>query len=297
MAVAEAMAGRVELVSVDSMAVYRGMDIGTAKPSPADRAQVPYHLVDVVDACCDFTVQEFQVLARRAMNGIAERGRSTLLVGGTGLHLRSVVDDLTFPSRYPEVAMGITTELDAAGPEGSDDERAAVARLHDRLVTLDPVAAGRIEPTNRRRLVRAMEVVKGSGRPFSSFGPGLEAYPPTPVRLVAVRLPTEEIDQRIELRVTAMMEDGLLEEVDGLRKAPGGLSPTARQAVGYRELLAHLEDGLPLDRSVAAMVQRTRVLVRRQRAWFGRDPRIVWVTPEDDPVGKIIDLLGDPVGE
>jgi tRNA dimethylallyltransferase len=298
LAVAEApgpLAGRVELLSVDSMAVYRGMDIGTAKPSPAARARVPYHLLDLVDPGQEFTVQEFQAAARAALAGVAGRGHRALLVGGTGLYLRAVVDDLEFPGRYPDQAGRLTRELDAAGPPGSQGERLALARLHARLQALDPVAAGRIGTANRRRLVRALEVTEGSGRPFSSFGPGLGAYPPSRVRLVGVRPDPDATDRRIAERVDAMMDAGFLDEVRRLAAAPGGLSPTARQALGYRELLGHLEDGVPLAEAVAETVRRTRAFARRQWAWFRRDPRIVWVGPDDDPVDRILGLLAEPV--
>jgi tRNA dimethylallyltransferase len=285
----------VELVSVDSMAVYRGMDIGTAKPSPEIRSRVAYHLVDLVDASESFTVQQFQACAGQALEAIAARRHLALLVGGTGLHLRAVVDDLTFPGRFPAVAHQLALQLDSAGPPDSPGQRAALEQLHHRLAALDPVAAGRIEPTNRRRLVRALEVSIGSGRPFSSFGPGLETYPPTPIRLVGIRSDPEESDRRIAERVEAMMAAGFLDEVERLRRAPGGLSRTARQALGYRELLAHLEDGLPLADAVAEVIRRTRTFARRQRAWFRRDPRIVWLTPEEDPVAAVVDLFGGRV--
>jgi tRNA dimethylallyltransferase len=288
-------AGRVELLSVDSMAVYRGMDIGTAKPTPAVRARVPYHLVDLVDPGQEFTVREFQAEARAALAGVAGRGHRALLVGGTGLYLRSVVDDLEFPGRFPDRARRLTEELDAAGPVGSHGERDALARLHARLETLDPVAAGRIGASNRRRLVRALEVTEGSGRPFSSFGPGLGSYPPSRVRLVGMRPDPADTDRRIAERVESMMEAGLLDEVRRLAAAPGGLSPTARQALGYRELLGHLEDGVPLAEAVAETVRRTRAFARRQWAWFRRDPRIVWVAPHQDPVELILGLLAEPV--
>jgi tRNA dimethylallyltransferase len=283
--------GPVELVSVDSMAVYRRMDIGTAKPSPSVRARVGYHLVDLVEPSSEFTVQEFQVAARRALDEIAGRGHGALLVGGTGLYLRSVVDDLSFPGRYPAVAARLRDEVEAAGPEGSPGEQAALAGLHGRLSALDPVAAGRLEPTNRRRLIRALEVSIGSGKPFSSFGPGLEAYPPSRVTLVGVPYDPETSDRRIAERFAAMMDLGLLDEVRALASAPGGLSRTARQALGYRELLSHLEDGVPLAEAVAEAVRRTRSFARRQWAWFRRDPRIVWLEPGEDGVSRIAELF------
>ena len=161
--------GDCEIVSVDSMCVYRGMDIGTSKPDAVARAAVPHHLLDLVDPDEEFTLTQFQEAARAAMEAIAARGRHALLVGGTGLYLRAVVDDLDIPGRYPDVAADLEAELDGG--------RARTAELHARLAALDPLGASRMEPTNRRRVVRALEVTLGSGRPFSAFGPGLEAYP------------------------------------------------------------------------------------------------------------------------
>ena len=277
----------VELVSVDSMAVYRGMDIGTAKPTRQVRSEVVYHLVDVVDPWEEFTVQQFQAAARQSLADIAARGHGALLVGGTGLYLRSLVDDLTFPGRYPDVAEALQAEVDGSGPEGSEEQRTRLGELHARLAGLDPVAAGRLEPTNRRRLLRALEVTLGSGIPFSAFGPGLERYPPTPVRLVGMAVDPRVRDERIAVRFHRQMEEGLLDEVRRLAGHPAGLSRTARQALGYRELLAHLEQGLPLPDAIDGAIRRTRTFARRQMAWFRRDPRIVWMDPDDDVAGSI----------
>jgi tRNA dimethylallyltransferase len=260
--------GDCEIVSVDSMCVYRGMDIGTSKPDAAARAAVPHHLLDLVDPDEDFTVTQFQRAARVALGEIEGRGRHALLVGGTGLYLRAVVDELEIPGRYPEVAAALEAEL--------DEGRAAPADLHARLAALDPVGAARMEPTNRRRVVRALEVTLGSGRPFSAFGPGLEAYPRTATALVGMALAPEEADRRIAARFDAMVGRGLVEEVRALAARPGGLSRTARQALGYREILAHVEEGIALDRCLQEAVVRTRQFARRQASWFRRDPRIRW---------------------
>jgi tRNA dimethylallyltransferase len=289
--VAEA-AGDVELVSVDSMAVYRGMDIGTAKPTPADRTRGHYHLIDLVNAGEEFTVQQFQRAATLALDDIGARGNRALLVGGTGLYLRSVVDDLTFPGRYPEVSTSLWAEVEASGPEDSEERRATLGRLHGKLAAIDPVAASRIEPTNGRRLVRALEVTLGSGQPFSSYGPGLERYPPSRATLVGLCCDVDVLDRRIAERFERMMEVGLLAEVERLAAVPHGMSRTARQGLGYRELLAHVEEGVPLAQAIESAVQRTRSFARRQMAWFRRDPRIVWMDPDDDPVSSIVGLLG-----
>ena len=262
--------GDCEIVSVDSMCVYRGMDIGTSKPDAAARAAVPHHLLDVVDPDQEFTLTEFQQAARAAISEIAQRGNHALLVGGTGLYLRAVVDDLSIPGRYPDVAASLEAELDAGRVQPAD--------LHARLAELDPVGAGRMEPTNRRRVVRALEVTLGAGRPFSEFGPGLEAYPDTGVPQVGLAPAAEDVDRRIECRFAAMVEAGLVEEVRRLAARPEGISRTARQALGYREILAHVEGGAPLEDCVDEAIRRTRQFARRQASWFRRDPRITWAT-------------------
>ncbi|MEI7858533.1 MAG: tRNA (adenosine(37)-N6)-dimethylallyltransferase MiaA [Acidimicrobiales bacterium] len=292
----EEVVGDIELLSVDSMAVYRGMDIGTAKPSPEVRAEVRYHLVDLVDPSEEFTVTQFQQAAREAMVEIADRGNHAILVGGTGLYLRSVIDDLEFPGRYLDVARGLRAELDACGVEGTDQRAQGSAVLHARLKSLDPVAAGRIEPGNERRLVRALEVTVGSGRQFSSYGPGLERYPPTAISLVGVVPDPGQMDQRIADRFAIWMDDGFLEEVRNLAGQPGGLGRTARQALGYRELLSHLEGGVPLAEAVDEAVRRTRQFARRQLAWFRRDPRIAWVEPDADPLAAVMASLAADEG-
>lgn len=285
MAVARSRPG-VELVCVDSMTVYRGMDIGTAKPPVPARAEVPHHLLDLVDPSEEFTAAQFQLAAARVLADIAARGNEALLVGGTGLYLRSLVDRLEIPGRWPEVAADLSVE--AAAPGGP-------AALYARLAALDPVAAARTTPGNLRRILRALEVTIGSGRPFSSYGPGLEAYPPSPVAIVGLRFEPEEVDRAIESRFRRWLDEGLLEEVRTLA-GRGPLSRTARQALGYRELLDHIETGRPLEECVEAAIRRTRSFARRQWAWFRRDPRIRWVEPGEDPAAVVLCQLGSGAG-
>jgi tRNA dimethylallyltransferase len=270
-----------ELVSVDSMSVYRHMDIGTAKPSREDRARVPHHLLDIVDPCEEFTVRQFQEQANQALAQIEERGHRALLVAGTALYLRAVVDELRFPGRWPEVARALQREADRPG---------GLAGLHSRLARLDPPAAARIEPANRRRLVRALEVTIGSGRRFSSFGPGLDCHLPSRFGLVGLEFEPELHDACIESRFGAMLDAGLVDEVRDLAARPGGISRTARQALGYREVLSHIEQGVPLDEAVSAAVVRTKAFARRQWAWFRRDPRITWLDPSADRLSQLLDL-------
>lgn len=262
--------GDVELVSVDSMQVYRGMDLGTAKPTPAEQAEVRHHVIDLVDPWDPFELHSFQAAVRNALADIAARRRRAVLVGGTGLYLRAVVDDLDLPGRYPAVVADLDEEPDTVA-------------LHARLAVLDPLAASRMEPTNRRRVVRALEVTLGSGRPFSSFGPGLDAHPPSPVHLVGLWLPRDVVAARIERRYQQQVADGFVAEVARLHAGPP-LSHTAAQALGYRELLAHLRGEVTLDDALATAVTRTRQFARRQRVWFRRDPRITWIGAHADPM-------------
>jgi tRNA dimethylallyltransferase len=273
--------GDVELVSVDSMQVYRGMDIGTAKPSAAEQAEVPHHLLDLADPAEDFSVARFQTAADEAITAIEARGRRALLVGGTGLYVRAVVDRLTVPGEWPDLRAELDAEAAATGTDG----------LHRRLAAADPPAAARIDPSNRRRLVRALEVTLGSGRPFSSFGPGLDVYPAARFRMAGVWLPRAVVAARVEARYERQLAAGFLDEVRAL--AAGELSRTARQALGYRELLAYLDGRATVEEAVAEAVRRTREFARRQRMWFRRDPRITWMGAESEPFAVLPALLGN----
>ena len=260
-----AVAGRpTELVSVDSMAVYRGMEVGTAAPSAAERGDVVVHCTGVVDPSTEFSMVEFVRLARSAMDGATVRGATSVLVGGTGLYVRALVDGLEAPGQFPEVVAELDTEPDTAV-------------LHARLAELDPVAAQKMEPTNRRRVLRALEVTVGSGRPFSSFGPGLGDYPSTDVVQVGLAVDRDALGPRIEARLRQQLDQGFLDEVAALVDRPDGWSRTASQALGYRELAAHLAGGCTLDEAVALTVRRTRQFAVRQERWFRRDPRITWL--------------------
>ena len=270
----------VELVCADAMQVYEGMDVGTAKPSPGERAEVRHHLVDLVGPDDEFSVARFQAAARRALADVESRGHRALLVGGTGLYVRAVVDGLDMPGEWPALRAELEQETDTRA-------------LHRRLAELDPLAATRTTPTNRRRIVRAIEVSLGSGRPFSSFGPGLAAHPPTPFRMCGVWLPRPVVARRVAERLAAMVRDGFVEEVRALARRPAGLSRTARQALGYRELLDHLAGACSLEEALDRAVRRTRAFARRQRMWFRRDPRITWYGTAANPLAVLPALLGD----
>jgi tRNA dimethylallyltransferase len=255
-----------EILAVDSMVVYRGMDVGTAKPTRRERAAVPHHLLDVADPEESFSVARFQALAREAVGIIRGRGRRPLLVGGSGLYYRAVVDDLAFPGTDARTRGLLESEAAVLGPE----------RMYQRLVDLDAAAAAKIDPRNVRRTVRALEVAALTGSPFSGFAESWERYPAGRVRAAAVRLPTPLLIGRIEARVHRMVEAGLLDEVR--RLLDRGLEPflTASQAIGYVEMAQHLEGRMSLDEAVDRTIRRTKALARRQMAWFRRDPRIRW---------------------
>lgn len=264
---AGALAG-VEIVSLDSMQVYRGMDVGTAKPTVSERAAAPHHLIDVADPAEEYTVAQAQEQARAALEGIRRRSGIPVLVGGTGLYVRAVVDGLRIPGRYPQARAALAAEPDTLA-------------LHRRLTALDPAASARIGSSNRRRIVRALEVTLGSGKPFSSYGPGLDQYPPTPFAQVGLRIDREALDARIESRIARQIDDGLLDEVRALCERP--LSRTAAQALGYKELLAHVRGETTFEQAVRLTVTRTRRFARRQQRWFRRDPRIIWIEAPGEP--------------
>ena len=282
MALATSDAGRdlgIELLSIDAMQVYRGMDIGTAKPTVSEQDLVRHHLIDLVDATQAFTVAQFQIAYQHAVDDITSRGGRALLVGGTGLYVRAVVDGLTLPGQWPEVRARLDDELIAIGPEA----------LHQRLCQLDPTAGSKMEPSNSRRIIRALEVCEGSGRPFSSFGPGVDTYPASEVQQVALRWPRDVLARRIEERVRVMIERGLQAEVENLLTQ--GLSPTALQALGYKEMVEHIEGRMSLEEVIATIVVKTRQFAVRQERWFRRDPRINWFDIESDPVTEVAPQL------
>ena len=259
---------RVELLSIDSMQVYRGMNVGTAKPSTEEQSEVAHHLIDLVAPTESFTLVDFQNAYATALSEITKRDGIPVLVGGTGLYLRAVLDGLSQPPRFEDLANELERESNTEA-------------LHERLVGLDPTAAGRMESSNRRRIIRALEVTIGTGRPFSSFGPGLNHYPEVPYRVVGIEIERAELDERITNRYEQQIEEGFLAEVEALSHLQ--LSRTASQALGYRELLLHVRGELSLSEALELAVQRTKRFARRQQRWFRRDPRVEWVTRAELP--------------
>jgi tRNA dimethylallyltransferase len=256
-----------DVINADSMQLYRGMDIGTAKPSIEQRGGIAHHLLDIWPITKSAAVAEYQELARAAIDDVHRRGRIPILVGGSGLYLRGVLDDISFPGESPAIRARLVDELADVG----------AAQLHTRLARLDPVAAQSILPTNARRIVRALEVIELTGAPFIATMPPFVDRP----NQVQLGLERDDLDDRVAKRVAVMMAAGLLDEIRGL--LPLGLrnSPTAGKALGYAQLLACVDDEGQLcgdlDEAVAVTVRATRRFVRRQRSWFRRDPRIHWL--------------------
>ncbi|HEU5265071.1 MAG TPA: tRNA (adenosine(37)-N6)-dimethylallyltransferase MiaA [Jatrophihabitans sp.] len=265
LALAQRLGG--EIVNADSMQLYAGMDVGTAKLPVSERAGVPHHLLDIWPISKSAAVAEYQGRARQVIGEIAGRGRLPILVGGSGLYLRGALDRLDFPGEAPEIRQLLYAELAELGPHA----------LHRRLAARDPDAAAAILPTNGRRIVRALEVIEITGGPFLARMPGFESV----YDCVQLGLDRDDLDERVDRRVQQMIAHGFVEEVRAL--LPRGLrtSPTAGKALGYAQLLGCLDDDGELygdlSAAVAQTVRATRRFVRRQRSWFRRDPRVRWL--------------------
>jgi len=261
-----------EIISVDSMQVYRGMDIGTAKPGPELRDAVPHHMIDVADPFEDYSVARFQREARRAVEEVVARGKVPLLVGGTGLYFESVVYDLRFPPGGEED--GLRRELERWAAEDLEG-------LRQRLKEVDPDFAAREDFSNPRRVIRAMEVYLRTGVPISRFQSRRGAQAPFyPYCGVVLDAPRQALYRAIDRRVEEMLASGLVEEVRALASA--GLSRTARQALGYKEVLSHLDSGKPLGETISEIKRRSRRYAKRQLTWFRRLPGLRWIRLEEE---------------
>ena len=255
-----------EVVNADSMQLYRGMDVGTAKLTDEERRGVPHHLLDVWDVRFAANVADYQRLVRRTLHDLASGGRPAVLVGGSGLYVRAALDDLAFPGTDDEVRARLEHELAEQGP----------AALHARLREVDPAAAAAILPSNGRRVVRALEVVEITGRPFVAALPEPGAYAVPAVQL-GLALDRPVLDERIAARVDRMWEGGLVDEVRRLAAAGLREGRTASRALGYAQVLRHLDGQWTEQQARQVTVRATRRFARRQESWFRRDPRVVWL--------------------
>ncbi len=265
---AEALGG--EVVNTDAMQLYRGMDVGTAKLPPDERRGIPHHLLDTLEVTEPATVAEFQGQARAVITELRGRGVTPVLVGGSALYTRAVLDEFEFPGTDPEVRTRLEAELAEVGS----------AALHARLAEVDPESAARILVENGRRVVRALEVLEITGRPFSATLPRLEYVDPRTVQ-VGVDIDRPTLDARIAQRVEEMFAAGFVAEVERLLERGLAQGRTAGRAIGYPEVAAHLAGELSLDEARERTVVATRRFARRQDAWFRKDPRIHWVRFDD----------------
>jgi tRNA dimethylallyltransferase len=256
-----------EIVNADSMQLYRGMDIGTAKPTVAERGGVAHHLLDVWPVTKSAAVAEYQAMARAVIDEVHNRGRLPIVVGGSGLYVRGALDRLDFPGESAPIRARLTAELETVGAPA----------LHERLRRLDPEAAAAVLPSNGRRIVRALEVIELTGGPFVARMPGFESVYDT----TYIGLDRNDLDDRIAARVGRMFALGFVDEVRGLLGAGLRGSPTAGKALGYAQILRCLDEPGAvvgdLEQAAEETVQATQRFVRRQRSWFRRDPRIVWL--------------------
>jgi tRNA dimethylallyltransferase len=271
-----------EIVSADAVAVYRGLDIGSAKPSAPERSQTVFHLLDVVDATVDFTLADFERLASAAIADIRRRGRTPILCGGTGLYVRSVTATLTVPNVPPQEALRESYWAEVS--------RSGAQALYERLCSIDPVSAQKIGAGDAKRIIRALEVHSVTGRPISEFhtAEGVQGIPRDNTVIVGLRWDREALYQRIDERVDIMMSNGFLSEVEGLLKR--GLSPETRsmQSLGYRHLCGHLTQGTPLLSAIADLKRDTRRYAKRQIAWFKADPNVHWIEVLSEPMVEAV---------
>jgi tRNA dimethylallyltransferase len=269
-----------EVINADAMQLYRGMDIGTAKLSPGERCGIPHHLLDVLDVTETASVAAYQRQARGSVEEVLRRGRTPVLVGGSGLYVQAVIDDLSFPGTDRQVREKYEHELAQVGP----------AELHRRLRELDPAAADAILTSNGRRIVRALEVIEITGRPFSANLPK-----PGPPRygavLVGLDRSVDDLDDRVDRRVTHMFDAGLVDEVRRLEKAGLRRGRTASRALGYQQVLAELDGTGDMAAAAVETAKLTRRFVRRQRSWFRRDARIRWFDAADPAVASDVRAL------
>ena len=266
-----------EIINADASLLYRGMDIGTAKPSPVERVRVPHHQIDVLSVRDRASVAAFQRAARSDIEGVESRGNLVIIAGGSGLYVRALTDGLDFPGTDPQVRTRLA--------ERAEHEGTSV--LYAELTGLDPVAAERIEASNTRRIVRALEVIEITGRPFSASLPRYEDVAPTVH--IALRCERRLLDLRINARAHAMFERGLVEEVETLIGQGIREGETAPRAIGYAQALAVIDGTMSVPEAIAATALATRQLASRQIKWFRRDPRVRWIDVELTEDGRCTD--------
>jgi len=258
-----------EIINADSMQIYRGMDIGTAKLTVEERQGVPHHLLDVLDVTQDSTVAWYQDSARQVIDEIESRGKRPIIVGGTGLYIKSILDELNFPDTDPDTRKSLELELEKIGLDA----------MYERLQKLDPAAGIAIDRANARRVIRALEVIAITGKPFTANLPREESTRYPDARQFGLVMDRESLDVRISARVDMMWEQGFVSEVQSLLNAGITEARTAQLALGYSQIIAFLQGGMSEDEAREDTKRATRQYARRQETWFSRDARITWISP------------------
>jgi len=272
-----------EIINADSMQIYRGMDIGTAKLTFAERDSVPHHLLDILDVSEDANVASYQQIARAKIDELQNTGKNVIIVGGTGLYIKAIIDELNFPDRDIQIRARIDKDALELG----------AIEMHKKLAELDPVAAAKIPVNNLRRVVRALEVIEITGAPFTAQLPREDVDHYQGVKQFGLVMDRSTLDQRISQRVDQMWELGFVEEVQELMKLGITNGKTAQAALGYKQIINSISDGSALELAKEETKRATRQYARRQETWFSRDPRIKWLAPENTQMRleKILALL------
>ena len=270
-----------EIINADSMQVYRGMDIGTAKITLDERRGIRHHMLDALDVNQDATVAWYQSEARAAIDEIHSRGKNVVMVGGTGLYIKAVIDELNFPDTDPMVRHTLNKEAEELG----------IDAMFERLEKLDPAAALAIDRANLRRIIRALEVIEITGEPFTANLPRQESIRYPHAQQFGLVMNREDLSERIDVRVNAMFEQGLVAEVERLIEAGLLQGRTAQRALGYSQVVAYLQKELSLDAAIEETKRATRQYARRQETWFSRDSRIKWISTRQNRLETILESL------
>jgi tRNA dimethylallyltransferase len=277
--VAERFSG--EIINADSMQLYRGMDIGTAKLAIEERRDIPHHLLDILTVDQDASVAQYQMLARTAVDEIRGRGKAAIIVGGTGLYIKSIIDEMNFPETDPALRKRLEDEAELLG----------TAELYSRLRTLDPEAAAAIEPANTRRIIRALEVIEVTGEPYSANLPSDTSLRYPEALHFGLAMERASLAPRIEARVHRMFESGLVDEVKSLINQGLLEGTTAQRAIGYAQVISLINGEISQTQAIEETIVATRQYVRRQETWFKRDQRIRWITEGQPRLTTIVEQL------
>lgn len=281
LAVALAQEIGAEIINADSMQIYKGMDIGTAKLAPAERGGIEHHMLDILSVSQDSSVAWYQELARQSVTQIHDRGKNAIIVGGTGLYIKSILDDLNFPDTDADVRQKLTEEAKEFG----------IVQLFQRLEQLDPAAAAAIDRQNERRVIRALEVIEITGKPFTANLPREESSLYPDALQFGLVMDRAELGERVEARVDRMWESGFVDEVDRLISEGITEATTARRALGYAQIIAMRSGEITEDLAIEETKRATRQYVRRQETWFSRDARIKWISPTQPRLETVLEKI------